>query len=785
MSSQIIEKLEDSISKAIDLKELRSQINQDITARLKLINYKPNEILGLGILDGSFSVYRLEGISGVNKPYEFEITFVSDDFISIEDIVDTNIELKLTDEINPLVKKSIFGKIFKAEEDSIVSRKHLYKIHVVSPMHYMGLNNRYEIHHDKKTSDIIIEIVNRYASLLNVNIDVKLDLVKAPVREYTTQYNQSDLDFILMLCQEEGYSLIIDYSSNDPYSITLCELNEHANVSSFSSTCNFNHAKEFKASNHIEDFYDKDKPSLEYKTQNGANIISSVEDNQSTSQLRSDIKRNSLRDKLNLLDESYYKDLSRYTQIDSMREYVQSNIINADSQELNIEDCICISLEDERANKQIDTIILEVKYQGFFPNALDEYRQNINDDKKHELQYEVNFKAIPKDIIYKPNVTIVKPRINSIQTAIVSNGDSNTKDFSNTIDVDEQGRIKVLFHFEENRTTSCYLRLSNMHSGDGYGTQFLPRVNQEVIVSFINGDPDLPIITGTIHNGENKNPYNLPNEKTKSFIKTNSMPQYENKIGYNELAFEDKRGNELLSLRAQKDYSLLALNDENIHIQNNSNTIIDNDKNETIGKDSILTVGNDLNENIKFNHISTVEKEKISTIQEDFTQNLNKDFNTIVKDNMKTIVDENLSTSITKVLHEYVEKDVSDKYLENLFIQIGNEMGIDIADGFHLDTKDVKMEASSEINFEGASGISLKCGGNVLTVDGSGIHFKTPSYNANSGNGGVAGTALEQIEVAQPIHSDERVLLSNKWNASKLLNTIGNGSKTEKGVEDK
>ena len=88
-------------------------------------------------------------------------------------------------------------------------------------------------------------------------------------------------------------------------------------------------------------------------------------------------------------------------------------------------------------------------------------------------------------------------------------------------------------------------------------------------------------------------------------------------------------------------------------------------------------------------------------------------------------------------------------------------------------------EASSEINFETASGISLKCGGNVLTIDSSGIHFKTPNYNANSGNGGVSGTALEKIEVEQPIYSNDRVLLSNKWNASKLLNTIGNGSKTK------
>lgn len=281
------------------LKQLRPQINQDVICRLRLLNYKPNKIQGVGILDGSFSVYKLEGYSAVNSAYKFTLVFVSDDFINVEDIVDTDVQITLQDEINPIIKKNIFAKIFKASEDSVVARKYLYKIEVVSPFYYLGLNNRYEIYHDKKVSDIISLIIQRYNQLLNLRLEVKLDLITAPVREYTTQYNQSDLDFILMLCEEEGYSLIIDYSSNNPYTLSLCELNEHVTVHTYSSTCSFNHSKEFVSSNYIEDYYDKDKPSLDYKTQSGSNIISSVKDNQSTSQLKSDIKRYSLRDRLN------------------------------------------------------------------------------------------------------------------------------------------------------------------------------------------------------------------------------------------------------------------------------------------------------------------------------------------------------------------------------------------------------------------------------------------------------------------------------------------------------
>jgi len=88
-------------------------------------------------------------------------------------------------------------------------------------------------------------------------------------------------------------------------------------------------------------------------------------------------------------------------------------------------------------------------------------------------------------------------------------------------------------------------------------------------------------------------------------------------------------------------------------------------------------------------------------------------------------------------------------------------------------------QATSEINFETTSGVSLKCGGNVLTIDGSGIHFKTPNYTQNSGNSGVCGVEVPKVAINKAIHTNKKILLSNKWNANKLLNTIGNGSKTK------
>ena len=132
------------------------------------------------------------------------MVFVSDDTINLEDIVDTQVELSLRDEITPLESKKIYGRIVEADEYSHVAKKKLYKITIVSPLEYLNFTKRYAIYQEKSVSDIISEIFNNYSSLLNIKLDLKVDTQKLPKRTITTQYAQSDLEFIQMLCEEEG-----------------------------------------------------------------------------------------------------------------------------------------------------------------------------------------------------------------------------------------------------------------------------------------------------------------------------------------------------------------------------------------------------------------------------------------------------------------------------------------------------------------------------------------------------------------------------------------------------
>jgi type VI secretion system secreted protein VgrG len=165
--------------------------------------------------------------------------------------------------------------------------------------------------------------------------------------------------------------------------------------------------------------------------------------------------------------------------------------------------------------------------------------------------YDNHFVAFPSATTFRPPQTTPRATIRGSQTAIVV-GKSGEE-----IWTDQYGRVKVKFHWDQSsaqdETCSCWIRVSQGWAGQQWGSFFIPRIGQEVIVGFLDGDPDRPIITGCVYNGQQTTPYALPNEQTKSTIKSNSS---KGGSGYNELRFEDKQGSEEIFVHAQKDMNV-------------------------------------------------------------------------------------------------------------------------------------------------------------------------------------------------------------------------------------
>ncbi len=209
------------------------------------------------------------------------------------------------------------------------------------------------------------------------------------------------------------------------------------------------------------------------------------------------------------------------------------------------------------------------------------------------FQYSNQIQCVPFPTPYRPQRTTPVPFMQGPQTAMVVGPPGEE------IYVDQFGRVKVQFHWDRegkyNEASSCWIRVSQNWAGKRWGAVFLPRVGQEVIVDFLEGDPDQPIITGRVYNGNAMPPYPLPAEKTKSTIKSDSS---KGGGGFNELRFEDKKGDEQVFIHAEKDFDLRVKQEAREFIGSDRHLIVSGDQRETVGADKHLRVKGDQNEKI-------------------------------------------------------------------------------------------------------------------------------------------------------------------------------------------
>lgn len=231
--------------------------------------------------------------------------------------------------------------------------------------------------------------------------------------------------------------------------------------------------------------------------------------------------------------------------------------------------------------------------------------------------YEVSVELTPARVPFRPPRRTPKPRMQGPQTAVVV-GPAGSEIFT-----DEYSRVKVQFHWDRlgkrDENTSCFVRVSAAWAGAGWGFIQIPRIGHEVIVDFLEGDPDQPIITGRVYNAEQPVPYGLPGNASQSGWKSWSTPS---SGGFNELRFEDKAGAEEVYFQAEKDHTELVKNDETRTIGHDfaedvghdAQQSIGHDRTESVGNDKAVSVGNNRTVSIGVNDDETVGSNRSLTV---------------------------------------------------------------------------------------------------------------------------------------------------------------------------
>ncbi len=286
--------------------------------------------------------------------------------------------------------------------------------------------------------------------------------------------------------------------------------------------------------------------------------------------------------------------------------------------------------------------VITVHHVGDQPQALDQ-------DATGSFSYSNSFTVTELEVPHRPARVTPRPVMRGLQSATVV-GPEGEEVFT-----DEHGRVKVQFHWDRaapfNDTSSCWVRVSQLWAGNGWGTMFIPRIGHEVLVDFIEGDPDRPVVTGRVYTGDNKPPYALPDEKTKSTIKSDSSI---GGGGFNELRFEDNKGSEQIFLHAQKDHDEKILNNHTEDVGANETITIGANQDTTIGADKTMHVKGNFTETVDGTETRKVTGAVDETFSASETRNISADQSETIGGSVtRTItgsVTETISGSVTQTI---------------------------------------------------------------------------------------------------------------------------------------
>jgi type VI secretion system secreted protein VgrG len=324
------------------------------------------------------------------------------------------------------------------------------------------------------------------------------------------------------------------------------------------------------------------------------------------------------------------------------------------------------------------------------------------------------FRCIPHSVLFRPPRITPKPLVQGAQTAKVVGKPGEE------IWTDEFGRIKVQFHWDRygqhDDEASCFVRLSQIWAGKNWGAQFIPRIGQEVIVEFLEGDPDRPIVTGSLYNAEDMPPYALPGEETKSTIKSNSSKGGE---GFNELRFEDKKGEEQIFIHAEKNMDVRVKNDVFETVCKNTHLQVHGDQYNHIGNDCHSTVDNHLIEEVKCDHHLKVTGKEAMQIDGCQSVTVGGDVIQVYKADYSQ---ETTGDTYIKASNIVIEA------MTNITLKVGQSYIAIEAGGIKIETMgSLELESTGPLSAKGTAGVKIETPamaeleGTMTTVKASGV----------------------------------------------------------------
>ena len=566
-------------------------------------------------IEHDLQVLEFSGHEAISQPYRFELELVSEHpDIDLESLLQQSAFLAFAGS-----GAGIHGQIHHAAQGESGKRLTRYRLVLVPRLAYLTHRTNQRIFQHLSVPQIIARVLEEHGILAGDSHRFDLGPVIYPERDYCVQYDETDLHFIQRLCEEEGIHYHFRHSETGhmlvfgddqtvfPTLAPVAYQQDSGLVADEPVIKRFGVRVETRTSRVTRRDYDFEKPRLTMEAAVHSSIQPDLEDYDYPGRF---------------VDRERGKHLSRRALERHRHDFELAE--GASDQPLLVSGHFLSLSEHPRGDWNQLWLLTEIRHEGKQPQVLEESvtdsapygAQDPVDDTGFIQGYRNHFTVTPWSVPFRPTLDHPKPRILGSQSAVVTGPPGEE------IHCDEYGRVKVQFfwdrHGQADDKTSCWLRVSSSWAGDQYGGIAIPRVGMEVLITFLEGDPDQPLITGCLYHRENAVPYELPANKTRSVFKTLSSP---GGGGYNELRIEDRKGAEQIYVHAQRDWDQNIEHDQKIRVGHERHDTIEansysefraeehrtthGDRRSEIKADDHLTVGN--NQHIKIGTSQFIE----------------------------------------------------------------------------------------------------------------------------------------------------------------------------------
>ena len=542
---------------------------------------------------------KFTGTEALSKPFEFAATLLSPDFsVDLKALLRTKatITIYLADG-TPRYFNAVFRSLSQAKEgdDMTADRDRagiskpvedlaVYQAILVPQFWFLSLDADCRIFQNQSVPGIV-EKVLKANGVTDFSFRTRGEY---PARDYCVQYRESSLNFISRLLEEEGIFYFFEHTDTK-HTIVF------ADKSSLLPPCPGQPIAE----------YSFDQEGWIGKGKEGVATLERIETVHTGKFAITDynFETPNLNLMANLADkneEVYHypgeyptkAEGDRYVRVRLEEREALQSVVNGSSRCRAFRPGTKFELKGHFRSDTNDSYVLtSVTHEA----ADSTYRQERGAGAFH---YGNTFKGIPKSVPYRPPSETPRPLVHGLQPAVVV-GKAGEE-----IWVDKYGRVKVQFFWDrlgkKNEHSSCWCRVSQIWAGKNWGWMTIPRIGQEVLVDFLEGDPDQPVIVGRVYNADQMPPYALPANQTQSGIKSRSSKGGGTE-DFNEIRFEDLKGSEKITVQAQKDMDTTVEHDDTQHVQNDRTINVDGKHTETIVKDTTITI-------TQGNHSTTLNK---------------------------------------------------------------------------------------------------------------------------------------------------------------------------------